>query len=1007
MINGIKIQQIEGAEILKNNLENRKIKKEYKAVMPNSKLLDKLFECGLYLNKNKDKTQDIIQVTFNYGYTDKECRNMQKKINKNKVKISENVDTKKTKLAERKLQSSNKNKAPYTESVNNLCIENKMLREDIKSLSAKIKEDKMNVDKVRDYLYNNGFKIDCYKYDKKLDTWKVDKTINYVYWFRTTSKSRVGDTLFINKKLLTKKFDSWQNMGIELPKEGAKVVENEAYKGLTASSISEGYIRIEPKNILVVNDLESWSNKLCCRVYTKPDGSCAVENKKMDIKNILFDGMALVEDSIFTSDNGMVTLRHHYFKCCGFRSFIKKYMMDYFGDKYETATVKNRYGNDIKISEILMITTENAMKWEKLGKTYDEWCQAVIDDDCQFAICKVDHPSKYKGYQRMSYQMIQTLPNIDTNNVKNLCASTIQYIDSLKSNLNSFIDFLDMNKCEINANQMYIDLIKNNPTFKDSDIFCKFRSKTISDYKKTLRTGKLLQNADNLTVCGNPYLLLQHSVGALNEYITGNIIEGYTDPTLPILESGISVYTTRFGSNEELAAFRNPHNAPNNCMYFVNYRDENSLLDTYFNFSKNIIAVNMVKTDAQDRANGMDEDSDFVYCTNQKLIVESSISAQKFPTIVNDIPKSDKTYNNTMSDRAKIDSGLAKGKYDIGLTSNIAQLSLSWYWRTKTKFDRIASRNYSIKNIRKQSYKGKINLNNNIKVTKNSIKDLAEIVAIMSVLAQCAIDNSKRTYKVLIPKEIARIRNLPCMIVKTAEGKTAKPYFWQFIRDCKIGNKKLSYYDLALEQLADKYKLSIKKYKLLKYNKDEVKGLVIDFKANSKPIDRHLKLKSALENADRQKEKEDDIVKHCINEKICPMDFIQEEIDCIKDAWSNDKCKDNLSFVEKIKGKSETKQFKKLTAIISEFDNWYKTNKADKDNNIVNEYEEDEKWITEQKIKVDDTLKELKKYTPTIKTMQMLILSAFEGNRHYKQRLLNCLYNLDSQRFLECFKKNV
>ena len=42
----------------------------------------------------------------------------------------------------------------------------------------------------------------------------------------------------------------------------------------------------------------------------------------------------------------------------------------------------------------------------------------------------------------------------------------------------------------------------------------------------------------------------------------------------------------------------------------------------YFNFGKQIIAVNMIETDFQDRNNGSDQDSDSLYTTNQKDIVE-------------------------------------------------------------------------------------------------------------------------------------------------------------------------------------------------------------------------------------------------------------------------------------------------------------------------------------------------------------------------------------------------
>ena len=90
------------------------------------------------------------------------------------------------------------------------------------------------------------------------------------------------------------------------------------------------------------------------------------------------------------------------------------------------------------------------------------------------------------------------------------------------------------------------------------------------------------------------------------------------------------------------------------------------------------------------------------------------------------------TYDNTMKDLARIDSGLAEAKYAIGLSSNLAQLALSWYW--------LAHKNNS-----------------------NDKQELADIVCILSVLAQVAIDNAKRMYEIDLNKEIKRISKLKCM----------------------------------------------------------------------------------------------------------------------------------------------------------------------------------------------------------------------------------------------------
>ena len=57
----------------------------------------------------------------------------------------------------------------------------------------------------------------------------------------------------------------------------------------------------------------------------------------------------------------------------------------------------------------------------------------------------------------------------------------------------------------------------------------------------------------------------------------------------------------------------------------------------------------MIHTCFQDRNNGSDQDSDSIYCTNQKDIVNWAKHCQKnYPTIVNNIPKDQNKYNNTL-----------------------------------------------------------------------------------------------------------------------------------------------------------------------------------------------------------------------------------------------------------------------------------------------------------------------------------------------------------------------
>ena len=136
-----------------------------------------------------------------------------------------------------------------------------------------------------------------------------------------------------------------------------------------------------------------------------------------------------------------------------------------------------------------------------------------------------------------------------------------------------------------------------------------------------------------------------------------------------------------------------------------------------------------------------DQDSDFGYTTNHPAIVEHARKCYlNYPTIVNNIPKEKNTYKNTMSDYALIDNNLAKSQTDIGESSNLAHIA--------------------------QSYA----------CTFPDIKEFNDYVCILSVIAQVAIDSSKRRFDTDIASEIKRIRNL----MNISEYKY--PAFWKTIK---------------------------------------------------------------------------------------------------------------------------------------------------------------------------------------------------------------------------------
>lgn len=616
-------------------------------------------------------------------------------------------------------------------------------------------------DEIREYFYENGVDV-TYKRKRRDGTIK-EETIHYEMLFRTSAKAKLGQVIFINSKLYDIAYD-WLTIGLgkKMKYDNAKIVEMSAYAPLTTSTIV-GTIYIPVENILILKDQDSFfetmTNVVKAEEYTDKNGrtqkKCVVVEEKRQVKNTLWDGMALIEaDSSYLNlpsyINGMALLRNHLFKACAFKSNIQKFFQDWCeinNHDYNTYQVQDMFGKWHYLKDIKIITTDNAIKWKKfqelmgsnITEAYEYWCEKIHADGDIWGIVKTDHPSKLGQYQQLSYQMINTLP-CTKDNVKDIAQISIDYIELLKRDNDEFEKFLRKYANEVNHYEMLADLYAQNHEFGNSKFFRYEKKEIIKQYVFRMRKGKIMVNGDNLTVCGNPYALLLYSVGEDFE----------KEPTLSQESNCIQCYTKRFNNGEYLAAFRNPHNSPNNVCYLHNVYSEE--MDKYFEFSQNIMAVNCIHTDIQDRANGCDFDSDFFLVTNQPTMVECAKKCYKeFYTIVNILQESGITYNNSKKDYAAMDNKFSKSRMGIGYSSNLAQLAMTYYW---TELQKDCP-------------------------DKNKLKDLYDNFIILSVLAQIIIDGCKREYEIDGNKEIDRISKLPCMSIKELIGynKSGKPKY--------------------------------------------------------------------------------------------------------------------------------------------------------------------------------------------------------------------------------------
>lgn len=74
-----------------------------------------------------------------------------------------------------------------------------------------------------------------------------------------------------------------------------------------------------------------------------------------------------------------------------------------------------------------------------------------------------------------------------------------------------------------------------------------------------------------------------------------------------------------------------------------------------------------------------DQDSDSLFVTNQPdIVAHAQYCYINYPTIINNIPKSSITYDNTISNQSEIDNKLASFQMYIGLSSNVAGIALAY-----------------------------------------------------------------------------------------------------------------------------------------------------------------------------------------------------------------------------------------------------------------------------------------------------------------------------------------
>ena len=163
---------------------------------------------------------------------------------------------------------------------------------------------------TREKLYTEGFDIDG---------------MHYVRYKRSARASRDGRCMFIAEPLYV---DMMKWSACELSADDVTDQASwQAYLSLTISSI-EGTIWLPKKAILIMPDAVSTFETEAVGVEETADHDLTATEKKVTVKNKIWDGQAMLDISVFEENGyagyGMVLLRNRFFKTCAFNTRLQE-----------------------------------------------------------------------------------------------------------------------------------------------------------------------------------------------------------------------------------------------------------------------------------------------------------------------------------------------------------------------------------------------------------------------------------------------------------------------------------------------------------------------------------------------------------------------------------------------------------------------------------------------------------------------------------------------------------
>lgn len=618
---------------------------------------------------------------------------------------------------------------------------------------------------LRAHFYQNGFCLDG---------------VHFVRYKRSAGSSREGKCLFIDERLY-KAMDKWSGCGL---KAQTDLASWESYKALSLSSI-KGTINIPLDGILFVPDYKSIFTEEVVSVELK-DGKLIAEQKQTEITNDIWDGESILDESVFENgyaDKHMLLLRNKFFKSCAFRTKLQKWIKD---KNITLADLKTRgYTLATDVSQIVMVTTPNSLKYLKFvgglsEKNIRKWTESVNDT---FGVVKWDKGTRFfhGDMVQSSYQLLNTL-GLDKAQVEKLLQPSFDYISLVRSDVEfmryHFTDAYVREKEEKEKKvpdglaeraEVIFRLLFSCSFFDCTALYANFRDDVVSGLKTNLRRGHILLNGTNATLFGNGPELLKYIAG---EKVASELKKG-------------QIRCARFENGAKLLCARSPHITMGNLYCVENNLDGE--IWNYFDLGKNIVCVNAIGENIQQRLNGCDYDSDSMLITDDKLLVETAERyKEQFKVPVCGISSMSKS-GQTLSE---LDHDTSENK--IGEIVNLSQKLNSIIWN--------------------EMHGGAPN---------EKILDIYNDVCKLAVLSGLEIDKAKRAYdNVNVGKELSALRK---------KYNRPAPIFFKEI-DEKGKENEYAFYDTAMDYIYQ----AVKKFNFVKGKRKKINYMPISWVVGDK-----------------------------------------------------------------------------------------------------------------------------------------------------------------------------